>query len=132
VAAGLVLCLAGCDSPVAVRAPAPLDPLPEYSEWWDELQACAERHGDFAAINWYEGDEIVVEHREAYGVWLAPDVIVMKRFYVTSEPAVKHEMLHHLTRGAMPHEHPAFALCTAATPPDSLTTWTVDPTNGAR
>ena len=128
----LVACLAGCDTPFEVQAPAAIDPLPEYSEWWVELEDCVGQEAEFVDIRWYEGEQIVVEHREAYGVWLAPDVIVMKRFYVTSESAVKHEMLHHLTAGQMPHEDPAFALCTLAAEPDSLSTWTVDPGIGGR
>ena len=122
----LTVCLAGCDSPFEIRDPAPLDPLPQYSKWWVELESCVGREGDFSDIRWYQGESIVVERREAYGVWLAPDVIVMKRFYVTSQPAVKHEMLHHLTLGEMPHGHPDFERCTVLTQPDSLTTWAVD------
>ena len=126
----LALGITGCDSPFEVADPAPLDPLPQYSEWWVELESCVGREGDFADIRWYEGESIVVQHREAYGVWLAPDVIVMKRFYVTSQSAVKHEMLHYLTLGEMPHDHPAFDRCTVPAQSDSLTTWTVDPALG--
>ena len=128
----LAVCLGGCDTPFEVRDPVPLDPLPSYLEWWVELEVCVGQVGSFSDIRWYQGESIVVGEREAYGVWQAPNVIVMKRFYTTSESAVKHEMIHHLTGGKMAHTHPDFTRCTGFEGPDSLSTWTVDPTSGAR
>ena len=128
----LAACLGGCQNPFEVQDPVSFEPLPSYLKWWVELEVCVGQVGSFSDIRWYEGESIVVEEREAYGVWLAPDVIVMKRFYTTSESAVKHEMLHHLTAGQMPHDHRDFGRCTAAEQADSLTIWTVDPALGGQ
>ena len=128
----LAVCLGGCDTPFEVRDPVPLDPLPSYLEWWVELEVCVGQVGSFSDIRWYQGESIVVGEREAYGVWQAPNVIVMKRFYTTSESAVKPELLHHLTDVKIAHTHPDFTRCTGFEGPDSLATWTVDPTSGAR
>ncbi len=128
----LALCFGGCNTPFEVEEPVAVQPSPMYMKWWVELEVCVGMVGSFSDIRWYEGESIVVEERDAYGVWYAPDVIVMKRFYATSESAVKHEMLHHLTAGQMSHDHPDFGRCTAAEQADSLTIWTVDPAIGRR
>jgi hypothetical protein len=122
--------LVGCEAPFEVEAPERLDPLPSYSQWWVELEECVGLQRDFDAIRWFTGESITVDDRPAYGLWVAPDMIIMKRFYVTSETAVKHEMLHHLSRGSLSHDHPYFTSCTVAG--QSQPPWPVDPTNSAR
>jgi len=124
--------LGGCEAPFEVEAPERFDPPTSYHRWWVELEVCVGLEREFGRIRWYAGESIVVEDKPAYGVWVAPDMIIMERFYVTSETAVKHEMLHHLSRGSLPHHHPDFTRCTAAAPPDSLGTWAVDPAIGGR
>ncbi|UCG87355.1 MAG: hypothetical protein JSW71_02080 [Gemmatimonadota bacterium] len=132
--AGLLLAalLGACEAPFDVEAAERFDPLPSYSQWWVELEECVGLERDFDRIRWYVGESIVVEDQPAYGLWVAPDMIIMKRFYITSETAVKHEMLHHLSHGSLPHDHPTFARCTVAQVPDSAACWTVDPAIGAR
>jgi hypothetical protein len=70
--------------------------------------------GDFSEIEWYTGKSVALNGEDVFGLWSAPRTIVLERFYTTSEPAVKHEMLHHLTEGQMAHSHPDFTTCTAS------------------
>lgn len=110
----LATLLCACEAPFEVVAPQRFDPPASYERWWAELEVCVGLERDFDQIRWYSGESIMVDDRPAYGLWVAPDVIIMKQFYVTSETAVKHEMLHHLSHGSLPHDHPAFARCTTA------------------
>lgn len=103
----------GCGAPpLEVVHLERLDPPASYRVWWDELERCVGLAGDFEGIEWFTGDAVRLEGDGVFGAWQAPRTIVVKRFYSTSQLLVKHEMLHYLTRGDMPHTHPAFANCT--------------------
>lgn len=111
----LTVALWSCDQLlVEVEARKVLEPPHLYREWWEQLQRCAGiAGGGFETIEWWTGEAIAVEGADKVGVWLAPNTIILEAFYVTSEPAVKHEMLHHLTKGDMSHSAPEFTRCTA-------------------
>ena len=110
---GLLSAVAGCDGLLLdVRDRELFEPLPVYREWWEQLQRCTGLTGPFDTIEWWTGEAIAVDGRDKVGLWLAPNTIILESFYVTSEPAVKHEMLHHLTNGEMPHSAPEFTRCT--------------------
>ncbi len=94
----------------------PFAPLPVYRQWWVDLRRCAGFDGDFRDIRWYTGESVSLDGQDMFGFWAAPATIVLDRFYTTSAPVVKHEMLHHLTMGGMPHSHPAFLMCTSDSP----------------
>ncbi len=104
----------GCRSPLEGDEFEPFDPPAVYFQWWTELSACAGLQGDFQEVRWIVASSLTLDGEEAYGVWVAPNTIYLKRFYLTSAPAVKHEMLHQLTDGEMPHTAPAFRTCTTA------------------
>lgn len=109
----LASAIAACGGfPVDADYIEPFDPLPVYRHWWGELERCALSQGDFTEIRWYVGESVTLDGEDMFGFWSAPRTIVLERFYVTSGPVVRHEMLHHLTRGEMPHTHPAFHVCT--------------------
>lgn len=102
----------GCLTPFDVPAGLLIDPPPEYRIWWDQVERCVGTRRDFYEVEWFAGEPTTDTGDELTGAWTAPRFIVLRPFYLTSEPAVKHEMLHHLTRGEMPHSHPAFRTCT--------------------
>jgi hypothetical protein len=92
----------------------PFDPPRVYRVWWAEVEQCVGLKGDFDQIRWFTAEAMRVDGEDAFGIWSPPSTIYLERFYTTSAPAVKHEMLHDLTGGAMTHSHPVFAACTAA------------------
>lgn len=113
VALCLISSTAGCGGfPLEADYVEPFAPPPVYLQWWGELERCARSQGDFTEIRWYVGESVRLDGEDLYGFWSAPRTIVLERFYTTSGPVVKHEMLHHLTRGEMRHSHPAFRICT--------------------
>ncbi len=111
----LVVSSAACDSTLFELSPLrELTPPPIYRVWWHNLETCVGIQGRFGEIRWFTGDQVTLNGEDVFGIWAAPNTIVLEQFYLTSAPAVKHEMLHHLTGGVMPHSHPAFTDCTAA------------------
>jgi hypothetical protein len=103
-----------CSDPLEVEDLLPFDPPRVYRVWWAEVEQCVGLKGDFDQIRWFTAEAMRVDGENAFGVWSPPSTIYLERFYTTSAPAVKHEMLHDLTGGAMPHSHPVFATCTTA------------------
>lgn len=95
----------------------PFAPPPIYRNWWNQVERCLGLDGEFGEIRWYTGESLSLDGAEIFGLWAAPRTIVVERFYLTSAPAVKHEMIHHITRGTLPHTHPAFGLCDLPTDP---------------
>ena len=87
-------------------------PPPEYRIWWDEVERCAGLRADYFEIEWRVGAPVDADGYELTGAWTPPRYITLRSFYLTSEPAVKHEMLHHLTRGELPHSSALFQTCT--------------------
>lgn len=105
--------LAGCGNPLEVEPEVVrFEPPVVYRTWWQEVEGCVGIEDDFDGVRWFVGDMVRLDGRDAYGVWAAPNTIYLKRFYTTSAPAVKHEMLHQLTRGGLAHSAPAFTRCT--------------------
>ena len=105
----------GCHTPLEGGGFEPFNPPAIYREWWSQLSRCAGVSGDFDDVTWIVASWLSLDGEEAYGMWASPNTIYLKRFYVTSQPAVKHEMLHELTDGELPHAAPAFRDCTRTT-----------------
>ena len=75
----------------------PLEPIPsEYKGWYEAVQVCVGRRGDFDAIVWFVADELFLGGVEKGGVWSSPDRIIMRADQVLIMGAVKHEMIHHI------------------------------------
>lgn len=113
--AALTLGTLGCEGAV-VQAEylEPFAPPPVYRTWWIEVERCTGLVGEFAEIRWYTGESLSLDGAEVFGLWASPRTIVVERFYLTSAPAIKHEMLHHITHGELGHTHPAFGVCDQA------------------
>lgn len=109
----LTMVLAACTDPLEVEELVPFDPPVVYQVWWAELELCVGVEGEFDRIRWFTAETVRFDGQDTFGVWMSPSTIYLERFYITSVTAVKHEMLHELTDGALPHSHPAFASCTA-------------------
>lgn len=118
--AGMLVALAcgvgapSCNEPLAPGVEMALVPPVLYRMWWNEVQECARRRAEFRTIRWYVGAPVDETGKELTAAWSPPGVIVLRGFYTTSEPVVKHEMLHHVTAGKLPHHHPNFEVCTRA------------------
>jgi hypothetical protein len=103
VLAGALALLAGssCDVPTA---PLPdnaelIEPLPEYREWWEEIERCSGRRGVFEAVSWYvvRTPEPGFDFGGRYvaAVWTTPgNRILLAEHYVDKPLIVRHEMLH--------------------------------------
>lgn len=120
----LALCLVACS---ALTDPGPEDdavlerypPFEVYTEWWDELQACAGEAGDLDRVRFHvvlaplgvSGRQFVCGPgtRECAGRWIPPHDILLGPGFLLSEVIVKHEMLHDLLQTT---GHPdAFGAC---------------------
>lgn len=108
----LTLTTASCSNPLELEDLLPFDPPEVYQMWWAELERCAGLNGEFEHIRWFTAETVTFDGRDTFGVWSPPSTIYLERFYTTSVTAVKHEMLHELTNGALPHSHPLFTTCT--------------------
>jgi hypothetical protein len=105
IAAVLASCvlLWSCDSITAPPFPSndvrAIQPLARYSLWWEEVQECAGRKGDFASIHWYEtrSGPVVVDGKTYDGYWWEDGnrIALADRY---RGPIVRHEMLHAILR----------------------------------
>lgn len=95
------LLLASCTSVTAPAFPedelVPYEPLPQYAQWWAQLEECSGVTGELDAISWYSGEgfPIQVGDRLYYGIWWQEG----NRIAVQDPedgPTVRHEMLHAL------------------------------------
>lgn len=108
-ALGLV---AACVTPLDIPVGRVIDPPAEYRIWWDEVERCVGKHRDFFEVEWLTGAPTTQDGDDLTGAWSPPRFIIMRPFYLTSEPAVKHEIVHHLTQGHLPHSAAVFQTCT--------------------
>lgn len=110
----LGLGLASCRNPVIPEryfphTAVPLEPVPAiYRTWWDEIEACSGRKGDFRSLSfyvvpdadgWWDG-RVFIE-----GAWVSRGnrITVGERRSLIAR-ILRHEMLHALLRTG---EHPA-------------------------
>lgn len=117
--AALCALVASCSqgNPLAtVGAPhIPFEAPEVYLAWWDEVEACSHRSGDFARVDWRLVDAgpdgtFLYGRRTAAGAWESPHSIFISDGHVWTEPLVKHEMLHDLLQSAN-HFDQAFFVC---------------------
>jgi len=107
--------LVGCDqltgfqSNIAGRVP--FDPPQIYAAWWGATEACSERSGDLAEIEWFLATSIVVDGGLARGAWVDSHRIIIVRGFEENERTVRHEMLHDLLRGDPGHESSEWSRC---------------------
>lgn len=94
----------------------PLDPLPVYATWWDEISTCAGRSEDMGRIAWWQATSIMVNKRIVRGQWERPHRITLVSSYVETENVVKHEMLHDLLDGDPKHDNDRWDACGVRTP----------------
>ncbi|MDX1566322.1 MAG: hypothetical protein R3223_00885 [Longimicrobiales bacterium] len=90
-----------------------VQPHPDYTIWWDEVETCVGVSGDFDRIRWFtvEGEAFnTPDHGWAGGRWVPPHDIYLAETHYTSEDVVKHEMVHELLRPG-DSEDPRFEEC---------------------
>jgi hypothetical protein len=86
-------------------------PLPAYSDWWTETEACSGRAADFGRIEWWEAETITVNKQIVLAHWEKPHKITLTRFHVATASVVRHEMLHDLLDGDPNHADEAWQAC---------------------
>ena len=87
------------------------EPPEEYRSWWETVEACSSRSGDFDLVRWYQADGIVIRGEDVDGIWESPHDITVVETAKEDAFVVRHEMLHELLRGDIDHEHEAWSLC---------------------
>lgn len=116
----IAACALGVDAEAPTLARRTLVPLPEYTVWWNALEACSGIDGDLGRVRFLEVIEPLFfdgrqfpcgEGQFCNGLWEAPHDISLAPRYVQHERLVKHEMLHDLI-GAPGHP-PVFETCDA-------------------
>ena len=84
-----------------------VDPPPEYTQWWLELETCSGLDGDLRLVTFLEVVDPVMfgglqfpcgDGQLCNGMWEAPHDISLAPRYVNHARLVKHEMLHELVR----------------------------------
>ena len=88
--------LVACSSPVASSATR-VEPLPQYAQWWTEVQMCSGKDGVFPLIRWWSmpGSQWVDEERGRPVVgWASGNDIIIAEAFLSTGWVVKHEMLH--------------------------------------
>ena len=91
------------------RGALPLDPPAIYATWWEEVEGCAGKTADFAAVSWYyvpgEGGFSAGSKPDVVGVWRpAGNSITLAQYVVDNGLVVRHEMLHAILQRT---DHPA-------------------------
>jgi len=86
-------------------------PPEEYRGWWETVEACSFRLGDFDLVRWYQADVIVIEGKDLNGFWESPHDITVVKTAKGNTSVVRHEMLHDLLHGDPDHEHEAWSHC---------------------
>jgi hypothetical protein len=93
-----------CSEVTAPRLPEgaiPMQPMEVYARWWDLVEECSARTGDFRDISWYVvpgAESIPTEIGNVQGMWLPGNRIVIAGKSVRHGPLVRHEMLHALVQ----------------------------------
>jgi hypothetical protein len=102
---GACLGLAACFTGDLLTAPAvggavPLDPLPaNYQVWWQEVEACSGKLGNFDAIDWYYVPNVnwftVGSAPTVIGLWQpSRHSITLAGLQINNAYLVRHEALH--------------------------------------
>ncbi len=86
-------------------------PPEEYRTWWETVEACSSRSGDFELVRWFQADGIVIRGKVVLGFWESPHDITVVKTVKEEAFVVRHEMLHDLLRGDPDHEHRAWSRC---------------------
>ena len=86
-------------------------PPEEYRGWWETVEACSSRSGDFDLVRWYQADVLVIGGKDVSGSWEPPHDITVAKTAKGNAFVVHHEMLHDLLRGDPDHEHEAWSHC---------------------
>jgi hypothetical protein len=99
----LVSLLVGCETPVEPPAPADLvafNPPRRFAAWWQLVESCAGRTGDFNAVRWYiapDAHELRVGGEDFQGYWWSRgNRIALAEHWRFDGQLVRHEMLHAL------------------------------------
>ncbi|HEU4994153.1 MAG TPA: hypothetical protein VFT29_05010 [Gemmatimonadaceae bacterium] len=126
-----------CDSATAPDFPSgdvtPFQALARYSLWWQQVEQCAGRTGNFASVHWFETDGrlLVVGGKTYDGYWWEDGnrIALVDRL---RGPIVRHEMLHAILRRG---DHPLdmFAgRCEGVVAYDAPESYGVDPAAAAQ
>ena len=94
--------ISNCSSPTEPlpNGAVPLDPVPtSYRSWWQEVEACSGRTGNFDAISWYYVPNVgtfeVGSDPNVDGYWQPyHHSITLGGFHVYDAALVRHEALH--------------------------------------
>lgn len=97
----VVFVVLACSPPTGVPDDfEPFEPPLVYRDWYAQVEACAERTGDFGRIRWYlvPGTGWYSERHGTYvnGLWTSGHKIYVAESYVFYEPLIKEEMVHDL------------------------------------
>jgi hypothetical protein len=102
----LLLSLLGCATEPTQDTPH--SPPAEYRAWWQEMEQCAKRSGDFERVQWFLFDS------EAHAGYYVDGKIWLHRRYQMHRGTVTHEELHAL--GVKGHKGPEWQACKVAMP----------------
>jgi hypothetical protein len=103
----LAVGLAGCDRNPVDPLPSgavEVNPPPVYSTWWNQMQQCSGRSGDFSSVRWFLVPSVgsLQGHPAAY--YLGTNSIVLAEDYKEVAEVVRHEELHAILQDA---SHPS-------------------------
>lgn len=106
--------LAGCTDPFAVESARRFDPPALYAQYWQDMETCLGRSGDFARVAWYSVPDSGLHYdgEPAYGVWNAPHTIYIQERMLGNRYVLKHEMIHDLLQTGK--HSPIFFTCDPA------------------
>lgn len=95
VSAGLLLM--GCYDTFEPIDPVPFDPPPIYRAWWEEVENCLGRSGEFDRVTWVTVFALQnSDGRTSAGKWERPHTIYIADWCVGCWRTVRHEMVHDL------------------------------------
>ncbi len=115
VAATLALLACSDSVSVAIAQRQQFEPPEEYRSWWETVEACSSRSGDFDLVRWFDTASIVVQGVVVSGLWEPPHDITLWSLATENASVVRHEILHDLLRGDGDHKDDAWSLCNLGT-----------------
>ena len=110
--AAILLVAAACSEPTSpeVEGRFAFIPPDTYEAWWDQVERCANREGDFSRIRWYRIPAFR-DRPTLLGQWNSLHEITIRSDLVDAWPVVAHEMLHDLLDGDEKHGDLAWLNC---------------------
>ena len=110
---GLVL-FAACGNPFEQSGAVRFDPPALYAQYWQQMEICLGRSGDFSRVTWYSVPDSGLHYNgePAYGVWDAPHSIYIEEGMLQNRYVLKHEMIHDLLQTGK--HSPIFFTCDPA------------------